>query len=593
MITTNKQTDTQVKQDKIDRIMNGVNVWCSFYRANPHRFAHDYLNLTLDKFQQIILCMMFKYSNAVYLASRGGGKSFLLAIFCVIQCILYPDTRICLASKTRKQATEIIDKIREILMPLSSNLRLEISDIQNNQVNASVTFRNGSRIVVVTATESARHNRATVLVLDEYRLVDKNTIDTVLRKFLTSQRHPKYLDKPEYKNYPKERTKELYASSCWYESHWSYELVRTYVVNMIRGRSYFCCAMPYQIAIKEGRLDKTKVEDEMSESTFSPSTFRAEMECLFIGQGNGGLYSFDDIDENRNILYPLFPKKDAYKLSDKRVVLPPKMPGEIRIVSADIALMSSGKYNNDATSIIVNQMLPVRQDKYVNNIIYLTNDEGLRTDIQALRIRRLFEEYDGDYLVVDARGLGLGVLDALMGDINDSENGVTYQALSCRNNEEIAKRCTVPNAPKKIIAVQGSAEFNSQCALGLRDAIKQKQVKLLVSEYDADDLLESVRGYSSLSPQEALEYKLPYIHTSLLINELVNLEYETKNNVIKVREKPGQRKDRYSSLSYNIYFAKMLEREQAFQNQKETIEDLVFNFRAPKISKNYKRKGES
>ena len=246
MITRNSQTESEIKQDKADRIMNGVNAWASFYRANPHRFARDYLNLVLDKFQQIILCMMFRFSNVIYLASRGGGKSFLIAIFCVIYSILYPETRICLASKTRKQATEIIDKIREILMPKSANLRLEISEIQVNQVNAFVSFKNGSRIVVVTAAESARHNRATVLVVDEFRMVEKNTIDMVLRKFLTSERHPAYLDKPEYKNYPRESVKELYASSCWYESHWSYELVRSYVVNMIRGRSYFCCAMPYQ-----------------------------------------------------------------------------------------------------------------------------------------------------------------------------------------------------------------------------------------------------------------------------------------------------------------------------------------------------------
>lgn len=414
MITVGKKTDKQVTQDKSEKIMSGVNLWCSFYRANPHRFAHDYLNLKLDKFQQIILVMMFECSNAVYLASRGGGKSFLLAVFCAIYCILYPGTRICLASKTRKQATEIIDKIQEILMPLSSNLCLEIVDIQNNQVNASVTFKNGSKIVVVTAAESARHNRATVLVLDEYRLIDKNTIDTVLRKFLTSRRHPKYLDKPQYKDYPQEKTKELYASSCWYEAHWSYELVRTYVVNMIRGRSYFCCAMPYQIAVREGRLDKEKVEDEMSESTFSPSSFRAEMECLFIGQGNGGLYSFDDIEKTRKLLYPLFPKSNDFKLSDKRLLLPAKMPGEIRIISADIALMSSAKYNNDATSIFVNQMLPVGNGNYVSNIIYTRNDEGLRADVQALQIRKLFEDYDGDYLVIDSKGLGLPVVDLLI-----------------------------------------------------------------------------------------------------------------------------------------------------------------------------------
>ena len=585
MISRNNQTENEIKKGKSERVMNGVSVWASFYRANPHRFAHDYLGLTLDKFQEVILCMMFKFANLIYLASRGGGKSFLMAVFCCTYSILYPDSRICLASKTRKQATEIIDKIREILMPKSANLRLEILETQVNQANAFVSFKNGSRVVVVTATESARHNRATVLIVDEFRLVDKNTIDTVLRKFLTSQRHPAFLDKPEYKNYPKEKVKELYASSCWYESHWSYEHVRSYVVNMIRGRSYFCCAMPYQLAILEGRLDKTKIEDEMSESTFSETTFMMEMECLFFGQSNGGLYSFDEIDKNRRRADPLFPKSSEYKLTDKRLQLPPKLPGEIRVVSADIALMSSSKYDNDATSIFVNQMLPMGNGKYISNIIYAQNDEGLRTDVQALRIRRIFEEYQGDYLVLDAKGLGLGVVDAIMGDMFDTENGVTYPALSCCNNEEIAKRCAVKDAPKKIYAVQGNPEFNSQCALGLREALKQGQVRLLVSEYDADELLGAIKGYTNLSAEEALAYRLPYIHTSLLINELVNLEYEAKNGVVRVKEKSGMRKDRYSSLSYNIFVAKLLEREMTLGNKRKSIEEVVVNFRAPKFIK--------
>lgn len=586
-ITRNFQTESQVKQDKADRIMNGVNVWAAFYRANPHRFARDYLNLKLDRFQQIILCMMFRFSNVVYLASRGGGKSFLIAIFCVIHCILYPETRICLASKTRKQATEIIDKIREILMPRSANLRLEIEEVQVNQANAFVSFRNDSRIVVVTAADSARHNRATVLVVDEFRMVDKNIIDTVLRKFLTSQRHPAFLDKPEYKDYPKEQTKELYASSCWYESHWSYELVRSYVVNMIRGRSYFCCAMPYQLAIKEGRLDKTKVEDEMSETTFNAITFQMEMEALFFGQSSGGLYNFDEIDRNRVIKYPFYPKFAGHKIADKRLYIPPKIPGEVRVLSADIALMSSTKNKNDATSIFINQMLPTSNNRFVNNIVYADNNEGLRTDAQALVIRKLFEDYDCDYLVLDTKGLGLGVSDALMADIYDQESGTTYGALSCCNNDELAKRCLVPDAPKVIWSVQGTQEFNSQCALGLREALKQGSVRLLTSEFAAEDSLGELRGYDNLSPADALNLKLPYIHTSLLINELIKLEYEVRNNVIRVKEKAGMRKDRYSSLSYNIHVAKIIERDLQVQKSKKTMEQLVFKFRAPQIKKKY------
>lgn len=576
-------TESEVKQDKANRIMQGVNRWASFYRANPHRFAHDYLGLKLKRFQQIILCMMFRFTNSIYLASRGGGKSFLIAIFCAIYCILYPDTQICVASKTRIQATEIIDKIRTILMPKSANLRMEIAEVQVNQANAFVSFKNGSRIVVVTAAESARHNRATILVVDEFRMVDKNTIDTILRKFLTAPRHPGYLDKPEYADYPIERTKEVYASSCWYEAHWSYEHVRSYVVNMIRGRSYFCCAMPYQLAILENLLDRVRVEDEMSESTFNSVAFQMEMEALFFSQSDGGLYNFDEIDKNRKIRYPFYPRFQGHKLSDKRLYIPPKQAGELRLLSADIALMSSAKNNNDATSIFINQMLPTTNARYINNIVYTENNEGLRTDAQALIIRKYFADYDCDYLIIDVRGLGIGVIDALMSDIYDANTGTTYSALSCYNNEELAKRCTVLKAPKVIWAIQGSPEFNSQCALGLREAFKQGLVRLLISEFDAEDALSEIRGYTSLSPADEVLLKLPYIHTSLLINELINLEYEMKNNVIRVKEKSGMRKDRYSSLSYNIFVARSLERDLLLAKSKKSAEDLLFRFRPPKL----------
>ena len=588
MIIRNTQTEAEVKREKLNRIMDGVDAWASFYRHNPHRFAEDYLGLKLDKFQQIILCAMFFFANLIFLASRGAGKSFLMAVFCVCYSILYPGSRICIASKTRKQAAEPINKIQEILMPLSENLRSEIKEIKTAQNESFVSFWNGSIVVVVTATESSRHNRATVLIVDEFRLVDKNTIDTVLRKFLTSQRHPAFLDDPKYKDYPKERTKELYASSCWYEAHWSYELVRSYVVNMIRGRSYFCCSIPYQLSIKEGRLDREKIEDEMSETTFNAVSFRMEMEALYFGKGDGGLYKFEEIDKNRKLVYPLYPKTFSPRLGDKRIAYHQKVPGEIRILSADIALMSSSKNRNDATSIFLNQMIPNSSGQYTCNISYVENNEGLRTDAQALVIRRLFDDLDCDYIALDTRGLGLGVSDALMSDMLDADRGVTHPALSCCNNEELAKRCMVKDAPKVIWSIQGTAEFNSQCALGLREALRSGYVRLLLSEYDADEILEELKGYGNLTPQEMVEYKLPYVYTSLLVNELINLEYEVKNNAVRVKEKSGMRKDMYSSLGYNIYVAKAIERENTLENSRRDLEGLIFKFRAPKLKQRFR-----
>lgn len=66
-----KQTEEQVKRDNESRIMNGVAIWCSFYRANPHRFCADYLNLELRLFQKILIFLMNLSTNFMYLAARG------------------------------------------------------------------------------------------------------------------------------------------------------------------------------------------------------------------------------------------------------------------------------------------------------------------------------------------------------------------------------------------------------------------------------------------------------------------------------------------------------------------------------------------
>ncbi len=59
---------------KSERMMEGVAVWTSFYRANPHRFVRDYLGIELKLFQQILLWSMMNFHFMTYIASRGQGK---------------------------------------------------------------------------------------------------------------------------------------------------------------------------------------------------------------------------------------------------------------------------------------------------------------------------------------------------------------------------------------------------------------------------------------------------------------------------------------------------------------------------------------
>jgi hypothetical protein len=256
----------------------------------------------------------------------------------------------------------------------------------------------------------------------------------------------------------------------------------------------------------------------------------------------------------------MLPDKIAVKLGNAhQIKIPPKQNGEIRILSADIALMSSKKNHNDATAIFVNQMMLTKAGRYTSNIIYAESCEGLRTDDQALVIRKLFDEFNCDYLVLDTNGLGLGVYDCLARDIVDPETGEIYPAISCCNNAEMAARCTVLGAEKVIWAIKASAQFNSDCAFLLREAFRSGRIRLLSTEYDADEFLSEIRGYNSLSPAERMQFQLPYIHTTLLIDELTKLQHEESGGKVKIYEKTGMRKDRYSSLSYNYYVAVQIE----------------------------------
>ena len=559
-----KKSERQLANEKSERIMNGVAYWASFYRCNPQRFVKDYLNINLKLFQKILLYAMMCNDFFMYIAARGQGKTYLTALFCVVRCILFPKTKICVASATRPQANEVLLKITDDFMKNygwgSDNLRREITYAAVGANKAVIEFANGSWIRVVTASDSGRGARANILLVDEFRMVDLDTINTVLRRFLTAPRQPNYLNKPEYAHLL-ERNKELYMSSAWYKSHWSFDKAKAYVVNLLdETKKYFICSLPYQISILEGLLLREQIEDEMSESDFDATKFSMEMESLFFGDTDGAFFTFDDISQCRKLKTAVYPT--SLIGNSRNLKIPDLVPDERRILSVDVALMASKKQNNDASAIIINSAIPKNNDTYISNPIYLENHEGLNTDELALVVRKLYDMYKCTDLAIDTNGVGLGVFDKLIQDIVDPATGELYPALSCCNDKTMAERCKVDNAPKVIWSIKASASFNNEICILLRSGFQNGKINLLVSEFEAEEVLrDKIKGYNKMPAYEQMQYKLPYIQTTLLVYELINLEYEVKGTNVKITEKSGMRKDRYSSLAYNYWVQCQLERE--------------------------------
>lgn len=475
------------------------------------------------------------------------------------------------------------------LKPNSPELIAEIDDKQTkiNGTNAQIVFKNGSYIKVVTAGDSSRGNRANILVLDEFRMIKKDIVDTILRKFLTQRRMPRYdslTKEQKMKEYAKEKNMTMYLSSAFWSDSWAYAKCQdTFKFMVDDTKRQFVCGLPYQLSIEEGLLDADTVADEMAEADFSEIKHSMEYEALFYGASTDSFFNFESVSKTRKIKYPMLPDKLSFKLGNSSCVrIPQKQNGEVRILSADTALMASTKHNNDAAAIFINQMSMTKAGRYVSNIVYSENHEGLLTDELALVIRKLYEEFQCDYIVLDCQGNGLGVYDALIKDMVDAETGEIYPALSCFNDKAMAARCPYVDAKKVIYSVKACLEFNSQCALMLRDGFMNGRIRLLENEYDAEEVLGDIKQYQTLSPAEKVQIQMPYINTTLLVDELTKLQHDESSGKVRIYERSGMRKDRYSSLAYNYYVALQIENKISKKSVMSSSANDWFVVKAPK-----------
>ena len=553
-----KPTDREMREQREQQLERVIINRIAFYRENPHRFVEEYLGIQLKTFQKILIYMMEHTDYFYYVASRGQGKTFLVALYACVRCILYPHTKCITVSYTLKQGMEIIAKIQQDFMPNSVMLRKEIKKITTSNTGARVEFWNGSFIEANVAGESLRGKRSNLLIVDESRMIPQKTLDTIVRPLSAGPRHPGYLDKPEYAHL-QEMNKEFYMSSAWYKQSEMYEKVKTFLANSLDpSKSYFVCALPYQLSIMEGLLMRQTIVNMMSEETFSDISFMMEYCAEFYGATDDSLFNYDDLVARRMLIDGMRPL-DFYRETNTPV--PPKEKGEVRILSLDVALLASRRHDNDASCFMLNQCQMATATP-VSNFTFVDTREGLLTEELGLMAMRYFYQYDCDYFVIDANGIGQGTLDYIMSDRYDPMYGRTYKAMTVVNNEDLAIRCKVRDATKCVYAIKATAKQNSDMALGLRSGFQNGYINLLINETDIEDKWTSrIKGWTKLQDGIKTQLRLPYYQTTAMIDEMVNLQHDIVGGNIRVKERAGMRKDRYSSAIYNYYVVQELSRK--------------------------------
>lgn len=569
------------QKENVERLIH----WITFYRRNLNRFASHYLGLGLHLYQHIIIYLMGLYPSFCIIAARSAAKSFIIAIYACCKAILYPGSKIVIASGTKRQSKLIVsEKIKIELMNASPNLKKEIDRIQDNQNDTIVFFHNGSTITVVPASDNARGYRSTVIIYEEFRTIEKNVVDSVLSPFSMVRQTP-YLKLDEYTKYFEEPT-EIYISSAWLRNHWMWNTALTIAKDMYNDTSCIL-AMDYSITLRHNIKTKRYMVDQKKK--LDPISWAIEYENEMLSSNSKAYFTFDIINKNQTLKRPFYPIRNSEytsKLKNRNSIQ--RQDGEIRIISCDIAMINNSANDNSVFTCI--RLLPesikteetVRgtyDSSYRVQVPYLEASRGYETSKQALRIKQLFEDFEADYCVLDTRNAGISVGDALMRVLYDDERDHEYKPWTYMNDNDLATRVVNPNALPILYSFTGAQKVNSEIAVNLRNMLVEGTIDLLINSAEStEEIQKRFPDYLTTSDTDAqLYYERPYIETMCLVNEMVNLEYEKLENtgIIRVKEQPSETKDRYVSLAMGCYFASELGRDLLSDGQKLDLNNIV------------------
>jgi hypothetical protein len=432
--------------------------------------------------------------------------------------------------------------------------------------------------------------RSTFTIYEEFRLLDKEVIDSIVKPFSYS-RQAKYMQDEQYKHQKHliEEPKEVYISSAYYKQHWTYDFLKQVIKMMLEGKNAGVIFYDYLVTIEAGIKTENQIEKE--KQTMSTETFEQEYCNLILGAGENSFFNFNHFNKSRKLSHALYPQREMeYNPRKNPYDNLKRGDGTIFLLSCDLALRSGSK--NDNTIMELFRLIPVKKRGYIRELLYIESHNGLHSALQTLRIKQLVEDFSVDIVSVDVQNFGFTIYEQLGMVTRDEKRNKEYPPFTVIDHPSIDQklhddcvRATLGvGAIKNIYPISASQKFNSDISILLKDRLKKGMFSFLKNESDAEDILMKNKTYLEETKDDSYLknwYILPFLQTSLMIQEVLGLEMVLGSaGTIKLVEKAGQRKDRFSALAYGNYVASLFDqellREAEDRNDWDALESCTF-----------------
>jgi hypothetical protein len=157
----------------------------------PENFAYTckmLLNIELHPLQAAVLSILWKHPFSVFIATRGGSKSFLLAVYAILRALLVPNSQVLFIGNAFRQSKVIFTYCETIYRnaPILQNL-LSLTPhsgiIRNTDMYVFSIEQSMIKAIPLGDGEKIRGLRATCTITDERNTLNEEIYQKVIQGF--------------------------------------------------------------------------------------------------------------------------------------------------------------------------------------------------------------------------------------------------------------------------------------------------------------------------------------------------------------------------------------------------------------------------
>lgn len=555
-----------LSEERIKEQIPALRQYVSFWREYPDIFV-DFLcgenpeHFQLYFYQRVFLRAVMRHRYAYATFPRAYSKSFLSVLILMIRCILYPGSHLFVTTGGKEQAAGIAKEKVEELCKLIPGIKNEIDWTRgvskSSKDNVEYIFKNKSKLDIMAARQSSRGKRATGGLVEECILVDQTMLNEVIIPTMNVNRRL-----PDGTRHEEEvvNKSQIFVTTAGWKNTFAYEkLLQTLIQQIIEPDEAIVLGGTWRVPVMEKLLQKSFIEELKLDGTYNDASFAREYESEWSGDAENAFFSSEKIDKYRVLLQP------EYEFSGR------SSKSAYYVLGIDVGRKGC------TTEVCVIKVTPQPQGSSLKSLVNIYSFDEEHFEQQAINIKKLYYKYRARAVAIDANGLGIGLIDYMVKGQEDVD-GTYFPPFGVDNDEEgFYKKFRTDDMEKDaLFLIKANAPINTEAHTYVQTQLFSGKIKLLIDEQAAKNKLMGTKAGQTMDPNKRAEYLKPFVHTSILREQMLNLVEENEGvNIILKQSTKSVKKDKFSAFEYGLYYIKQ-EEERKRKRKHGNIAQMMF-----------------